>query len=169
MGERLSHVMKQGAGAEEQSLQQVGPGVIPGVGESLRVEEVQEELPSQLPLNRNVSYEANLGDIGHLDKRASIRWANDAENKLSYTKMMHVYNQRHPSRVINGHRVPHKCCVARTGWHCICKSMRTSDIRDLGVGISVYFKFLKFMMLLFLWFTFLSLPAYFFYYTGNES
>jgi hypothetical protein len=51
----------------------------------------------------------------------------------------------------------------------MCKSMRDSDIRHLGVGISVYFKFLKFMMILFLWFTFLSLPAYFLYYTGNQT
>jgi hypothetical protein len=34
----------------------------------------------------------------------------------------------------------------------------------MGVGVSVYFKFLKFMMALFLWFTLLSLPAYFLYY-----
>jgi len=42
--------------------------------------------------------------------------------------------------------------------------MRKSDIRGMGVGVSVYFKFLKFMMALFLWFTLLSLPAYFLYF-----
>jgi hypothetical protein len=39
----------------------------------------------------------------------------------------------------------------------------------MGVGISVYFKMLKFLMCLFLWFSFLSIPAYVFYSTGNEA
>jgi hypothetical protein len=39
----------------------------------------------------------------------------------------------------------------------------------MGVGISVYFKFLKFMIIMFTWFTLLSLPAYVFYITGNQS
>ncbi len=56
-----------------------------------------------------------------------------------------------------------------TGWHWCSKNARKSGIRNLGVGISVYFKLLKFMMILFLWFTFLSIPAYFFYITGNSS
>jgi len=55
----------------------------------------------------------------------------------------------------------------KTGWHCCSKSMRESDLRQLGVGITVYFKLLKFLMLLFLWFSFLSIPSYFFYYTSN--
>jgi len=83
--------------------------------------------------------------------------------------MQMVYIQRHPHKVINGRRMSMKCCGAKTGWHCACKRMRESDFREMGVGISVYFKFLKFMMLLFLWFTVLSIPAYFFYYTGNQT
>jgi len=46
--------------------------------------------------------------------------------------------------------------------------MRKSDLRELGVGITVYFKLLKFLMVLFLWFSFLSIPSYFFYYTANQ-
>ena len=56
-----------------------------------------------------------------------------------------------------------------TGWHCCSKSTRKSDLRQLGVGITVYFKLLKFLMLLFLWFSFLSIPSYFFYYTANPT
>lgn len=39
----------------------------------------------------------------------------------------------------------------------------------MGVGISVYFKFLKFMMVLSIWFTLLSIPAYVLYVNGNQS
>ena len=102
--------------------------------------------------------------------RASIVWANDADNNLSCAKMLHVVSVRHPRKVLaTGERVTHSWCFTRTGYHCFCKSWRRSDIRDMGVGISVYFKFLKFMMLLFLWFSFLSIPAYFFYLSGNQS
>lgn len=100
--------------------------------------------------------------------KATIDWPKDADNGLSYTKMVAVTDNRHPRKVNkNGTKANHSWCCARTGWHCSCKTWRDSDIRDLGVGISVYFKFLKYMMLLFLWFGFLSIPAYFLYYTGN--
>ena len=33
----------------------------------------------------------------------------------------------------------------------------------------VYFKMIKYFIALFLWFAFLSIPAYFLYYTGNMS
>jgi hypothetical protein len=78
--------------------------------------------------------------------------------------MMHNYMNKHPHKVVNGHRRPFSCCFTSFGWHCCCKSMRKSDIRGMGVGVSVYFKFLKFMMALFLWFTILSIPAYYLYY-----
>lgn len=37
----------------------------------------------------------------------------------------------------------------------------------MGPGMSAYFKGMKFMIVMFVWFTILSLPAYFFYCTGN--
>lgn len=57
--------------------------------------------------------------------------------------------------------------ATRTGWHIVSEKWRESDIRHLGVGISVYFKLLKFLSLLFAWFTLLSIPAYVFYSSGN--
>lgn len=107
-----------------------------------------------------------LGSVG----RASIVWAADADNGLSCSKMEHVVSSRHPRYIRpDGKRAAHSCCGAKTGWHCSCKNWRNSEIREMGVGISVYFKFLKFMMILFLWFTFLSIPAYVLFLTGNQS
>ena len=54
------------------------------------------------------------------------------------------------------------------GWHMPFEKWRESDIRQLGVGISVYFKLLKFLSVLFLWFSILSIPAYIFYYSGSD-
>ena len=83
--------------------------------------------------------------------------------------MRHVRKLRHPRKIVNGEKKMHSWCFSKTGWHCSSKSWRDSDIRDMGVGISCYFKFLKFMMMLFLWFSILSIPAYFFYIEGNLS
>jgi hypothetical protein len=101
--------------------------------------------------------------------RTTIKWNKDAENGLSYSKMKHVLSLRHPRKVVKGERKSLSWCGSSTGWHCCCKRMRNSDIRDLGVGISVYFKFLKFIICLYLWFAILSLPAYLLYYSGNET
>jgi hypothetical protein len=98
-----------------------------------------------------------------------VQHIQDAENDLSYTDMMKTIEIKQPRRIVDGKVVPHSWCGSKTGWHCGCKSARKSDIRDMGVGISVYFKMLKFLMILFLWFTFLSIPAYIFYSTGNEA
>ncbi|CDW91797.1 UNKNOWN [Stylonychia lemnae] len=103
------------------------------------------------------------------NERDSEYYQKDASNGLSYTKMKQVINRLHPRVVIDGVKRTYPLCKTKTGWHCACKSWRDSDIRELGVGISVYFKMLKFFMVLMLWFAFLSIPSYFLYYTGNET
>ena len=80
--------------------------------------------------------------------------------------MMHVMDMRHPRRVKEGKMKSFSWCGTKTGWHCLCKSLRHSDLKELGVGVVVYFKMLKFLMCLFAWFIILSIPAYFFYYSG---
>ncbi len=92
-----------------------------------------------------------------------MKFKRDADNHLSLERLQSNYYERHMT--INKSSYP--LFSTNTGWHCRGKKWRKSDIRELGVGISIYFKFLKFMMCLFLWFTFLSLPAYFFYFNGS--
>jgi hypothetical protein len=89
----------------------------------------------------------------------------DADNHLSLERLKSNYYDNH----LNKNKSSYPLFSTRTGWHCRSKKWRNSDITELGVGISIYFKFLKFMMCLFAWFTFLSLPAYFFYFNGSES
>lgn len=101
--------------------------------------------------------------------KLSVQQIHDAENDLSYTEMLKTVERKQPRRLVDGKLVPHSWCGSRTGWHCGCKSARKSDIRDMGVGISVYFKLLKFLMALFLWFTILSIPAYLLFSNGNEA
>jgi len=47
--------------------------------------------------------------------------------------------------------------------------MRESEFSPYGVGVTLYFQFLKFLSSLFLIMIILSLPAYIFFYNGNTS
>ena len=50
-----------------------------------------------------------------------------------------------------------------------CKENRKTEFGEFGVGIVLYFQFLKHMVLCFFLMTLMSVPAYIFYYSGNES
>lgn len=72
---------------------------------------------------------------------------------------------RHPRRLAGGKLKPFKCCRTTTGsYGCLCKKNTRSDLEELGLGITLYFKMLKFLIFLFAWFSFLSAPALFYYY-----
>ena len=63
----------------------------------------------------------------------------------------------------------HPCCGTRTGIHLCCKSQRQTDLSPYGVGISLYFQFLKHMVYLFFLCTLFSLPSYMFFFSGNSA
>ena len=96
--------------------------------------------------------------------KESVQYERDAENNLSYKRMQAIVNDK--MLMIENQTYP--LWGTKTGFHMPFESWRESDIRHLGVGISVYFKLLKFLIVLFLWFSFLSIPAYVFYYSGSE-
>lgn len=120
--------------------------------------------------------------------RKSKEWPKDAAGgKLSHKKMVYEKNLRH-CRVIeennretyteDGRKVqvtesqykPMSCCKLKTGWFCCCKNWRQSELgQELGLGMSIYFKQLKSMALMFLIFTLLSLPSFLLFYNGNEA
>jgi hypothetical protein len=83
-------------------------------------------------------------------------------------KMLEHVNKKHVRKLKEGRHKKYSCC-ARTGWFCSCPNAGKSDIADLGPGVSSYFKMLKFFIFLYFWFSFLSIPAYYFYATGNET
>lgn len=59
---------------------------------------------------------------------------------------------------------------SNTGWFCWCEKAKKSDFEDsVGVGVSLYFKSMKQMIILFVVATILSLPQYFFLYKSDAS
>jgi hypothetical protein len=55
-----------------------------------------------------------------------------------------------------------------TGWHMFCKRCRKTDLAEIGTGVSLYFKMLKYLIILFLLFSIISIPSFIFYASGTR-
>ena len=60
-------------------------------------------------------------------------------------------------------------CSTRTGWHCCRPKVRQSDLKDYGMGMVIYFQFLKYMATLYCLSTIISIPSMIFYYSGSPA
>ncbi|CDW83214.1 UNKNOWN [Stylonychia lemnae] len=99
----------------------------------------------------------------------------DAQNGLSSDKMLHNMDRKHP-RLIEKNPLTgkleyklHPYCKTKTGWHCCTKNSRKSDFSRYGIGIVLYFQFLKHMTIVFCLMALLSIPAYIFFFSGNSA
>lgn len=84
----------------------------------------------------------------------------EEESKLSYEKMVKAVNENH-ARNAKGDRYScsEACCDLETGYHCCCGTSKNTEFEKFGVGINLYFKFLKYLMVFFLLFLILALPS----------
>jgi hypothetical protein len=56
-----------------------------------------------------------------------------------------------------------------SGWFCPCERARHSDLsEELGLGITLYFKTLKQLVIFMILCTLLSIPSFAFYWTGRQ-
>ena len=101
-------------------------------------------------------------------------WAQDCEplkrlaNNLSYSKMKNELDKREPRmRSGDGKLVPVSICGSGFGCHCGYKRWRRTDLAQLGAGINLYFKMLKYFGCLFFLFFILSIPSVLIYTSGN--
>jgi hypothetical protein len=84
--------------------------------------------------------------------------------KLSETKMINEVDNREPRiSAGNGNQINLSLVAHHTGIHSSDRNSRKSDIMELGEGNMLYFKFLKYWMMILVWCTILSLPAIFLY------
>lgn len=105
----------------------------------------------------------------------AIEWPVDAvfnpqlKKSLSYSKMINELNHREPRQYSLTHQVePIPICGSTTGCHCSLKRCRKSTVKQLGPGINLYLKMLKFFASLFLVFALMSIPTYLIYYNNNN-
>ena len=102
-----------------------------------------------------------------------VQWPADAEpnplieQTLSYTKMINEINHLEPRAYTNtGLIQQYPLGKSGTGWHSTDKRWRRSDLEQLGIGVNLYFKMLKYFSLLFLLFFILSIPSMVIYGSG---
>jgi hypothetical protein len=65
--------------------------------------------------------------------------------------------------------VKHPIYDTKTGCHWFTKASRASEFTTYGVGMTLYFQFLKFLAIMFLILAFINIPAYIFFASGNPS
>ena len=73
--------------------------------------------------------------------------------------MINAVAQREPRTLIDGKMESYPLFGTNTGWHTSTVSGRKADIEQLGEGTNLYFKFLKYFMVIFLVCSVLSLPS----------
>jgi len=89
--------------------------------------------------------------------------------KIDYEKMKLVVKERHARKPDDKNYTCEDVCYnVDSGSHYCLKSSAKSDLSKFGVGIVLYFKFLKHLIFFFSLFTALSIPAFIFY-TGSFS
>jgi hypothetical protein len=103
-----------------------------------------------------------------------VDWPADAEpnpkiqQRLSYTKMLNEINHLEPRGYTAAGQVePYPVWRSKTGWHSSNKRWRRSELEQLGIGINLYFKMLKYFSVLFLLFFVLSIPSMLIYGGGE--
>jgi hypothetical protein len=92
----------------------------------------------------------------------------NGKNHISYLKMMNEINFRE-ARMKNkkGELVPISICGSSTGCHCSKRKYRLSDFDELGPGVNLYFKMLKYFTCCFFIFCLISLPSILIFYGGD--
>lgn len=81
--------------------------------------------------------------------------------------MMMKVRKAHPSVIINGVRKPYPVCKTKTGYNCRNKKKRLTDLKDLGPGVTIYFKFVKYLVVTFFTLSLITLPAIILHVSGG--
>lgn len=87
----------------------------------------------------------------------------EEDSKLSYDLMVKTVNENHARNSSSQrYKCSEACCDVHTGYHCCCGTSKNTEFEKFGVGINLYFKFLKYMMHFFILFLILSIPSFYF-------
>ena len=83
----------------------------------------------------------------------------ELESNLNYEKMCLVVSKNHATNSKNQkYGIGEVCCQVEAGFHFCCGTSKYSDFEKFGVGISLYFKFIKYLICFFFIFVIISLP-----------
>ena len=100
----------------------------------------------------------------HLDESYIDVAKDEKGRKLEYQKMkdyVRINSPQHPSG--RDYTCCEACCSINTGYHCCHTTSDRSDLEKYGVGVVLYFKFVKMLIFYFMIFSILAIPSL--YYT----
>ena len=72
--------------------------------------------------------------------------------------MTEKVSKAHPFVLVDDERKKYPICETRTGYNCKSKHCRVTGLKEMGPGITIYFKYVKYMTVLFLIMSFVTLP-----------
>jgi hypothetical protein len=102
-------------------------------------------------------------------KTKKKKYEKDADNNLSSERMRSKMNRRHPrTKDSAGKRKKIPICFSSTGWHLCCLRFRKTDLKDMGVGVCLYFKWLKYITCLLTVVSIFSIPALTFFIGASQ-
>jgi hypothetical protein len=81
--------------------------------------------------------------------------------------MMDRMKRQHPRAVIDKESVPFPICKTNTGWSLDNQKCRETDLKHMGVGVSLYFKFTKYLIIIYLFLSIITIPHIVFYILGG--
>ena len=89
---------------------------------------------------------------------------------LSYETRQYIENLRHPRQVIEGERVRFRCCSTKIGRFSLSGNEKTitEAEEELGIGMTIYFRQMKFFALIFTILTLISVPSFILFSLGKS-
>lgn len=91
------------------------------------------------------------------------------ESNLNYEKMCIAVAKNHATNIHNQkYKAVEVCCYADAGSHFCCGTSKKSEFQKFGVGITLYFKYIKYLICFYLLFMILSLPILYLNIEGIE-
>ena len=101
----------------------------------------------------------NMGDIEDQYLNGNLLGDNEPidHDEKTMNKLMTDVALRHPCKIKDGRPVKYPLCI-NTGWFCGCDTCKKSKMTELGIGMIVYFKIIKALIISFFIITLLNIP-----------
>jgi len=111
--------------------------------------------------------EAVLARYEQLDESIIDLDLEKKHSKLDFKRVMQYVKVNSPTTDKgNYYTCCEACCTVNTGYHCCGETTDRSDLEKYGVGIVLYFKFVKYLIFYFFIFTILSVPSLYYSITA---
>lgn len=109
--------------------------------------------------NQKESIYINMADIEEQYMKGNLLGDNEeiVHDEKTMKKLYTDVALKHPCKIKDGEPVKYSLCV-NTGWFCGCGKCKKSKLTELGIGMIVYFKFLKALVVSFLVISLFNIP-----------